>query len=312
MAAPPVGVSRPRLPGPAGAMPGSEKWIMKEPMTLGVRAHDFGRLPAGELARRIAAQGFSSVQLAPTKALAGFDRDEGRLSPGFACRVRQAFERQGLQIAVLGCYINLADPDAGRRGHQLARFKEYLRFAREFGCSVVGTETGSVNPDYSFHPQNRGEEAFQTVREAVKELVAEAERFGVVVGIEAVERYVVSDPGRMQRLLDEVGSQNLQVIFDPVNLLSAENHDRQDEVVTEALGRWGDRIAIVHAKDFVVSGGRIQSVVSGRGLLHHQWLVDFVRTRKPYINVLMEDTGPETVAEGVQFLRGLFAEPPAV
>ncbi len=276
-------------------------------MRLGVRAHDFGKLPVEELAGRIAGKGFSCVQLAPPKAIAGFDTDLGRLSPGFACHVKEAFQRQHLQIAVLGCYINLADPDAGQRQRQLARFKEYLRHARDFGCSVVGTETGSVNPDFSFHPGNRGEEAFQTVLGSVREMVAEAERFGVFVGIEGVERYVISDPPRIRRLIDGIGSNNLQIIFDPVNLLSVENYRRQDAIITESFELFGDRIAIVHAKDFVVEGGSLRSVLSGQGMLNYGLLMDLIKARKPYINILMEDTHPETVEDGVRFLRSFFS-----
>jgi sugar phosphate isomerase/epimerase len=275
-------------------------------MRLGVRAHDFGKLPVEELAGRIAAEGFCCVQLAPPKAIAGFDADAGRLSPGFACHVKEALQRQGLQIAVLGCYINLADPDAESRQRQLIRFKEYLRYARDFGCSVVGTETGSLNADYSFHPGNRGEAAFQTVLAGVRELVEEAGRFGVFVGIEGVERYVISDPPRIKRLLDEVGSNNLQIIFDPVNLLSVENYRCQDDLVRQSFELFGDRIAILHAKDFAVESGAIKSVPSGRGQLNHGLLMDLIRARKPFINVLMEDTNPATVAEGVRFLKGFF------
>ena len=90
-------------------------------MQLGVRAHDFGKLPVEELAGRIAGKGFSCVQLAPPKAIAGFDTDLGRLSPDFACHVKEAFQRQHIQIAVLGCYINLADPDVRQRRRQLCR-----------------------------------------------------------------------------------------------------------------------------------------------------------------------------------------------
>ncbi|MGA2445892.1 MAG: sugar phosphate isomerase/epimerase [Opitutaceae bacterium] len=275
-------------------------------MRLGVRAHDFGKLPVEELAERIAGKGFSCVQLAPPKAITGFDPDLGRLSPGFACHVKEAFQRHHLQIAVLGCYINLADPDVRQRQRQLDRFKEYLRHARDFGCSVVGTETGSVNPDFSFHPANRSEEAFQIVLGSVRELVEEAERFGVGVGIEGVERYVISDPPRIRRLIDGIGSNNLQIIFDPVNLLSVENYRRQDAIIKESFELFGDRIAILHAKDFVVDGGSLRSVLSGRGMLHYGLLMDLIKARKPDISILMEDTDPETVEDGVRFLRGFF------
>lgn len=274
-------------------------------MRLGVRAHDFGKLPVCELADRIAAKGFVCVQLAPTKAIAGFDDDDGRLSPGFAWQARRAFEKREIQIAVLGCYINLADPDAGRRARSLARFKEYIRHARDFGCSVVGTETGSLNRDFTFHPGNRGEEAFGAVRDGVRELVREAEKFGVFVGIEGVAHYVVSDVARLRRLVEEVDSGNLRIIFDPVNLLSPENHHHQEAIMREAFDRLGDRIAIVHAKDFLVEGDRLRSVPSGQGRLRHELLLALAQGRKPEISFLMEDTNPETVDASAQFLRNL-------
>lgn len=272
-------------------------------MNLGVRAHDFGKLPIDELAAQIASHGLTCVQLAPPKAIAGFDSDAGRLSPGFAGQVREAFRRHGIQIAVLGCYINLGDPDHAGLRPQLDRFKEYLRFARDFGCSVVGTETGSVNADFSWHPDNHGEAAFQTVLARVRELVREAEKFGVFVGVEGVERYVISSPRRLRRLLDEVDSPNLQVIFDPVNLLCAKNHRAQDEVVEEALTLLGDRIAIVHAKDFRMVGDRFEETPAGQGELHYPRVMRWVRERKPGVNVLLENTHPATIAGTVAFMR---------
>jgi len=279
-------------------------------MNLGVRAHDFGRLPVEELGRRIRAQGFTCVQLAPPKAIAGFDPDAGGLTAEFAARVRAALAREGIRIAVLGCYINLADPDPARRRAQLGRFKDYLALARTFGCRVVGTETGSLNADYSFHPGNRGDEAFRIVADGVRELAEVAGAAGAWVGIEGVERYVISDVRRLRRLLDDVGSEHVQVILDPVNLLSAENHARQDDLIREAFDLLGDRIAILHAKDFVVEAGGIRAVLAGCGRLNYGLLMELARARRPEIDVLMEDTDPATVDQGVRFLRGFFPAAP--
>lgn len=272
-------------------------------MNLGVRAHDFGKLPIDELAAQIARHGLNCIQLAPPKAIAGFDTDAGRLSPGFAGHVRESFRRHGIQIAVLGCYINLGDPDDARQRPQLDRFKEYLRFARDFGCSVVGTETGSVNADFSWHPENHGEAAFRTVLARVRELVREAEKFGVFVGIEGVERYVISSPRRLRRLVDEVDSPNLQVIFDPVNLLCAKNHAAQDEVTEEALTLLGDRICIVHAKDFTMNGDRFEELPAGTGRLHYPRVMRWIKEHKPWVHVLLENTQPATIAGTVAFMQ---------
>lgn len=280
-------------------------------MKLGVRAHDFGRRSPDELAARIARAGFECVQLAPPKAIAGFDAGTGRVSAGLVQEVKEAFARHGIRIAVLGCYINLADPDAGRRRAQIERFKEHLRLARDLGCPVVGTETGSLHADYSFHPGNRSAAAFATVLAGVRELAGEAERCGVDVGIEAVERYVISDGRSLHRLIDGVASDRRRVIFDAVNLLSADNCGHQDEIVREALALVGGRVAVIHAKDFVLEAGRMRTVLSGQGVLHHAPLVEFIRARGPDFPVLLEETDPGTVEQGLRFWRSLFPAAPA-
>jgi L-ribulose-5-phosphate 3-epimerase len=277
-------------------------------MKLGVRAHDFGCLPADELAARIAAHGLESVQLAPNKAIVGLESDAGRLGPGLASGIRRAFDRHGIRIAVLGCYINLGDRDACRRRPQLDRFKEYLRLARDFGCGIVGTETGSLNGDFSRHPDNAGEEAFQIVLGSVRELVREAERVGVSVCLEAVERYVISSPRRLRRLIDEVDSPNLQVIYDPVNLLGPANHEQQDQILEEAHALLGDRIRIVHAKDFAVADGQFRELSAGQGRLNYGKVLRWIKARNPDIDVLLENTDPATVAGTVSFLRTAYRD----
>jgi len=274
------------------------------PLRLGVRAHDCGRLGAQELAAKIAAAGLVCTQLALGKAIAGLDLKPGVLNPGLAFDIGQAFARHGVQIAVLGCYINPIHPDPATRAALLGLFKEHLRFARDFGCGLVALETGSVNADYSPHPDNHGEAAFQTSLASIAELVAEAEKFGVLVGIEAVTSHVVSTPAKMRRMLDAVASNNLQVVFDPVNLLSAENCPAQDRIVQESFDLWGDRIVAVHAKDFVCENGTLQFRPVGRGQLNHDLVLDLVRRHKPGISILLEETTPQTVAECVEFLRG--------
>jgi L-ribulose-5-phosphate 3-epimerase len=272
-------------------------------MRIGVRAHDFGKLPADELARRIAAKGMSCVQLAVSKAIAGLDLKPGDLTPGLAFQVGQAFQRQGVQIAVLGCYVNLIDPDLSTRGSLLGLFKEHLRFARDFGCGLVATETGSVNADYSFHPDNHGEPAFQALLRSVAALVEEAETWGVVVGIEGVTTHVISTPQRMRRLLDEVASNHAQVVFDPVNLLSVENWREQDRVIQESLDLFGDRIVVVHAKDFQVEAGGLKQVRVGQGSFNYPPLLAWLKARKPGISILLEEASESTVEECARFLE---------
>lgn len=277
-------------------------------MNLGVRAHDFGKLPADELARQIAAHGLNCVQLAPVKAIAGFDNDTAGIDLAFAAEVRETFRRHGIHISVLGCYINLGERNEALRRPQLERFKTHLRAARAFGCDIVGTETGSLNSDYSRHPDNGGEEAFQIVLGSVRELVREAERCGVHVCIEAVERYVISTPQRLRRLVDEVGSPHLKVIYDPVNLLWSTNCDREAEILEAAHTLLGEHIRIVHAKDYQIVNGAFAELPAGQGRLGYPKVLRWLKKQHPESDVLLENTHPATIAGTVAFLRAAYRD----
>jgi L-ribulose-5-phosphate 3-epimerase len=277
-------------------------------LRLGVRAHDFGRMPAEALAGRIAAGGFSCVQLALNKAIEGLALGAGDLTPELARQIGGAFARHGVGIEVLGCYINPLHPDLPTRAKLLRYFKDHLRCARDFGCGLVALESGSVNADYSPHPGNHGEEAFATMLASLAELVAEAEKFGVRVGLEAVTSHTVSTPRKMRRVLDSLRSDALRVVLDPVNLLSPENVAGQARVLGEALELFGDRVAVVHAKDFVVEAGGLRTVPAGQGRLDYVPVLRFVRQCRPGIGVLLEETGEAEAGRCAKFLTQKYEE----
>jgi sugar phosphate isomerase/epimerase len=273
------------------------------PLRIGVRAHDFGCLPARELAQKIAAKRLVCAQLAPGKAIAGLNLKSGVLNPGLAFEIGSAFRDHGVQISVLGCYVNPIYPDPAVRISLLGLFKEHLRHARDFGNGLVALETGSLNADYSPHPENHSESAFQQSLASIAELVEEAEHFGVSVGIEAVASHVVSTPQKMRRMLDSIASNNLQVVFDSVNLLSLGNVQEQERVIGESLDLFGDRIAVIHAKDFVVDDGQLRTVTAGQGKLRHDLVMKFAVRQKPGISILLEETNEVAAGESRRFLQ---------
>lgn len=277
-------------------------------LRLGVRAHDFGCDTAERLAVRISAQGFSCVQLALNKAIAGLNLQAGDLTADLARKIGAAFAQHGVGIEVLGCYINPIHPDLATRKKLLQFFKDHLRFARDFGCGIVALESGSVNADYSPHPANHGEAAFQEMLTRIGELVAEAEKFGVTVGFEAVHCHTVSTAQKMRRVLDAIRSNKLRVVFDAANLVSPENFREQSCLVPEALNLLARDIAVIHAKDFVFENGPLKAVPAGRGQLDFAPVMNFVRTRNRDVTVLLEETSESAAPECAEFLRNHFRE----
>jgi len=273
---------------------------------LGGRAHDFGKLPVEELAVKISKQGYSYIQLALAKAVAGIDTSLGKLSPGMGNYIRDVFRKENVEIAVLGCYINPIHPSIDERRKHLERFKEHIRFARDFGCSIVGTETGSLKAGGSSDYDNESEEAFETFMESLRELVSEAEKFGVIVGIEGGKNEVVTTPQRMRRVLDLIPSNNLQVIYDPTNYICPSNWEAQDQIIKEAFELFGDRMVAVHAKDFVVENDKIRTVPAGTGKLNYELILKLIKERKPYIYILIEDIKEEYMDGTMRFITEVY------
>lgn len=216
--------------------------------------------------------------------------------------IAKAFTQHRVRIEVLGCYINPIHPDPETRCMLHGRFMEHLRHARAFGCGIVALESGSLNGDYSPHPGNHGEEAFQQLVREMRGLVAVAGDCGVVIGMEAVTSHVVSTPEKMRRLLDEIDSPHLKVVFDPVNLLNLDNFIFQCDVVERSLELLGDDILVVHAKDFRVSGGHYQTCPAGSGMLDYDAFLPWFDQYKPGIAIILEEAGPVAAAASRDFL----------
>ena len=134
-------------------------------MNIGIRLHDTAPGTLEERLRGAKAQGFSCAHLALSKVVAGFRMADapGRLAdPDFAREVRGAFEGTGLECAVLGCYLNLADPAEESRLKTRDIYFAHLRFAKEIGAGVVGTETPANAASPFAEDAPRSEEAFHT------------------------------------------------------------------------------------------------------------------------------------------------------
>lgn len=98
-----------------------------------------------------------------------------------------------------------------------------------------GNRDGGSQCGLPFEPACHTEEALQTFITNVRPVVACAEKFGVILAIEPVWSHIVYDSKQALRVLKEINSPNLQIILDPVNLLSVENSRDYESVFTQAI-----------------------------------------------------------------------------
>jgi len=281
--------------------------ILETDINWGFRAHDMGRLPVKELAQKISAKGFHNIQLALHKAIQGIDAAYGSLSPGMGRLIRRELDKHEITVSVLGCYINPVHADRKTRETGLKRFVEHLKYCRDFGCSVVGTETCAPNPSSAKDGTIYTEEVFEEFITSLTILVEAAEKTGSLVAIEGVaDKDVIHSHERMQRALEMVPSPNLGIIYDPVNFLPFARAAESDDLMKEAFEMFADRMVAIHAKDYVLEEDRVNTTIpSGRGKLNYPLLLDLVREYKPMIPVLLENNTPDTIDGTIDFINQL-------
>jgi len=279
-------------------------------LQIGLRAHDYGTNVSPErLAEILGEFQPASIQLALAKSLRDAPKPRS-LSQGYARYIRQTLEAKGIPIAVLGCYINPVHPDPDAREKHLYRFEEHLRFARDFGCAMVGTETGSLNGDCSFHPDTEKPETLDLLCRSLERLVATAEKCGSIAAIEAVaDQHTVHSIEKMELVLRRLASPALRVIYDPVNLIPKSGlQESQGDFFARTFDAFGDKIAAIHAKDFRMENGMKNGALpAGTGDLDYRALLRIVMERKPGIDILLENSSPDTGTAAMAFLRGCVA-----
>ena len=277
-------------------------------MRLGIRAHDTKYAPIEELIPNIHNMGFHCMHIALTKSIKEFKPEIETMTPGLAMHMKELCTENKVDVAVLGCYLNLCNPNPEQHKKIVDKYIATIRFASVLGCAVVGTETGAVNEEYKYEPANHSDEALDLFIENLRPIVKCAEQFGVIFAIEPVWKHIVNTVERAGKVLDAIDSPNLQVIFDPVNVLHVGNLDKQDEIIDKAFELLGDDIAVIHCKDYVIEGDEIKSIAAGTGSFNYPHLMKMIKKHKPYCHVTLENTVPENAIATRDFMEKLYAE----
>ncbi|MDG5787865.1 sugar phosphate isomerase/epimerase [Evansella sp. AB-P1] len=252
-------------------------------MSVGILAHLFGKLPYKQLAYEIGSEGFKHVQLAMWKAIEDYDFNKGGLlNPGLAKDIKEEFAKNGVSISVLACYLHFYDRDEQKRRENIERFKELIRYAPHLGAPIVAMEVGKPKGEVD-------DSDWVTLRESIEELVEEAEKWGVIVGIEPANDHLIESAAQLKQMMEEVPSSNIGVVIDPGNLLKTHNFKEQDQVIEEAFELLGDRIVAAHAKDrIILDDNELHTVRAGQGEMNYELYMKLLNQYKPQVNIIME------------------------
>lgn len=275
-------------------------------MELGIFAKTFaGDIEANMAA--VSASGLSSVQY--NLSIAGIPTVPGEVPREVITRIARAADEHHVKIAAISGTFNIAHPDTAVRERGLARFPVLARAAVDLKIPVITLSSGTRNADdmWAPHPENTSSQAWQDSLAALRRLVDIAEGEGVRIAFEPEHTNIVATAEQGRAMLDEIGSDALQVVFDAANLLDTEDLTLESmrRTVSRSVQLLEGHIALAHAKELVADRS---AVPPGAGVLPWREIVDDLRASGYDGAFVMHGLAVSAVPTGRQTLAPLLDE----
>ncbi|MDD7202161.1 MAG: sugar phosphate isomerase/epimerase family protein [Sphaerochaetaceae bacterium] len=271
---------------------------------IGFRAHDLGSFSSlSDLAKFAASfQKPTVIHLALHKVLKGKERPVEKYDGAYVQEIHDTLAREGVSISMIGSYFNPIHPDPEIRQAQINRYIINLKYTREFGCRIVGTETGSHNPDIKYDMATYEPENFDLCLKTIEQLVNAAEKYDALACIEPVSHHhTISTVERALKVSETFKSEHFGFIYDPVNLVpytgipesdgsvrERPSDEAQERFFRSAFDAWGSRIKTIHIKDYRLNptdGTKIGNIMAGTGVVN--WKLFFRLMDEYHIQVPM-------------------------
>ena len=279
-------------------------------MNIGIRLHDTAPGTLGQRLGFARSQGFSCIHLALSKVLPDFNMADApeKLNEALAAQVRGELEANRLSCAVLGCYLRLASRDEEELRRTQEIYRAHLRFSRMIGANVLGTETPPASSAGMSAREIASDEALELFIRCAEPLARWAEEEGAILAVEPVCDHIVSTAERAERVLEALKSESVRIILDPVNLLSSDMVDSAEAVFEDAIRRLGDRVSVLHMKDYVKAPDKFRplSVACGQGEMQYGAVLELARRRN--LPITLEDTKPGNAESARLFLERMAAD----
>lgn len=270
-------------------------------MKIGVRAHDFGRREIGEMAGLLHDEEYEAAQLALPKAFMGIESYDD-ITPEKLEQIRTSFEKQNIDIAVFGCYMDLGNPDENVRRYAVDTLKKSMTWAKELGAHVVGTETAYPRLNWELRQQWK-----PFMMDSILRVMEEAVRVDMPLAIEPVWWHPLEDLETTMEVLEKVrDAAHLRMIFDASNLLKHPETTDQDACWTRWLDAVGDVIDVMHIKDFSLDRRKIyQPEALGAGVMDYTAISRWLEKQEREIYLLREEMNLLFAKEDIAFMRSL-------
>lgn len=273
-------------------------------MRLAFRTHDLGVRGLDGAIAKAESYGISALQLVAYKFMDEIKYAPGQLNERNSAAIGAALKSAGIEVGLIGAYFNPVHSDKQKVANCIEVFKEYLRYSKNLGCGIVGSETGSFNDDkWTYNPKNRTYEALETVVGIFKDLAHYAKSVGACVGIEGAAGHVCYNVATLKRAVDMINCDNVRVIFDLYNYLDESNCKDYLDILDEGLKTFKGQIAVFHIKDCIFTDGKPEQVAPGKGMLDFGKILSAIKAYDKDALLVLEGTTGEDAVPAIKFIE---------
>lgn len=275
-----------------------------------IRAHDLGVKGTEGILAELDRLHIDGVQMVCYKAYDDIAYKNGAITREKALQIAKAFGDAGAMIPLIGAYFNPVHSNPEKVASCKGIFADYLKVAKDMGCNVVGSETGSFNDDkWTYHPRNRTEEALQTVVATFSELCDIGADHGAVVAMEGAAGHVCYDVDTLERARKMMNRTNTRVIFDLYNYLDETNQEDYLNILEKGLDVFGDRILLFHMKDCeFVNGQKPKQVPFGTGQMDLHTVLRRIKAHDRGAVLTLEGTTGADIGHAVDTIRNIWEQ----
>jgi sugar phosphate isomerase/epimerase len=279
-------------------------------MQLGIFAKTFPRPTVEQTLEAVAAAGLSCVQF--NLSVLGLPTVPDAVPDEAIAATRAAAARAGVQLSALSGTFNSAHPDPDVRTAGVARFAVLCEAASALGIPVITLCSGTRDRDdmWRYHPDNASAAAWSDSRDSLSAMAAVAAAHDVMLAVEPEHSNVLATAELARRMLAEIGSPALGIVFDAANLIdpAAATPASMRDVITQAVSLLGPRIVLAHAKELTI--GRLPAP-AGAGLLPWNVIIDSLDGAGFDGTLVIHGLSEDDVPTAVETLRGGTAGPAA-
>lgn len=269
-------------------------------MRLGIFAKTFARDSVGATFDAVRAHGLRVAHF--NMSCAGLPSLPDHIPSARAESIGDAATERNLALAGVSGTFNMIHPDVSVRETGLRRLDVLANACDAMGTDIITLCTGTRDPDDKWrrHPDNDSPAAWRDLCTSMERALDIAETHDVTLAFEPEHANVVDSAQKGVRLIEEMASSHLKVVFDPANLFETAAPDERRRLVEEGLNLLGEHIVMAHAKDRRTDG---TFCPAGHGVLDYNHYLRHLRATEIDVPLVLHGLDESAVPDCLSFLR---------